>query len=182
MKLNKWDISVLITGGIFLIIAALLLSPIKWAFYLAVVLLMMFVSYTDIHFRKIKTKSMYILILLGFISIFITTNINIKERILTVLMVGGSLIATILLTNRLLHITKSVGGGDFRILVYSGLMFGFYELYVIAIGSVITLMFSLATTLLHGKEIKELPGYRICLGPFIAFAICLVLLYILQLS
>lgn len=181
MKINKWDISVLIAGGIFLIIAALLLDPIKWAFYLAVVLLMMFVSYTDIHFRKIKTKSMYILLLLGFISIFIT-NISIKERILTVLMVGGALIATILLTNKLMHITKSVGGGDFRILVYSGLMFGFYQMYVIAIGFVITLMFSLAATLLKGKEIKELPGYRICLGPFIAFAMCLVLLYILQLS
>lgn len=181
MKLNKWDvISILI--GIFLLIYAIVSLPIKKSvFYGMVILLMLYVSYTDIHFRLIKTKAMYILVLLSVLSCFVL-NISIKERIITALIVGAALVTTILLTNKLLNTTKSIGGGDFRILIYSGLMFGYMQLYVIAIASVLTLLFSICALLVCGGNVKQLPGYRICLGPFMALAIAIVLLYMLRVN
>lgn len=180
-KLNKWDMLVIVVAVALFIYAAVTLKAVYLAFYAAVTLLMLYVSYTDIHYRKIRTKGMYVLILLGIFSMWLYP-IGLAERLLTVVMVGGSLIATMLFSDKVLGVKKSVGAGDFRILVYSGLMFGYLQIYVIAIASVLTLLFSVFAVVVSGGKLKSVPGYRICLGPFVAFAICFMLLFVLKAS
>lgn len=159
--------------------AGLLMSMPQWIFFCLTAALMAYISYTDIHFRKIRTKSMYILLALDIVSLWVFP-VPVSERLLSGVLVAASLTAAIVFTGILLKTKKPVGGGDVRLLLCTALLFGYDELYVIIIASAAALIYVSAAAFLTGKSLKELPKGRICLGPFMALATDLMLLKVLS--
>ena len=160
-------------------LAGLLLSMRQWIFFCLTAALMAYVSYTDIHFRKIRTKSMYLLLALDIISLKVFPT-PVTERLISGVLVAASLAAAIIFTGILLKTKKPIGGGDIRLLLCTALLFGYDELYVIIIASAAALIYVAAAALLSGKSLRELPNGRICLGPFMALATDIMLLKVLS--
>lgn len=156
--------------------AALAGDPRAALWYAAVLLVLSHISAVDMLYGKIRTRSVGLLFLVSLPSLLLPCMPSVWERLASLIAVGVSAAAVILVSVNAFHVRRPMGGGDIRLMAVMSLLLGPDVIQAVAVACTVQLLVTGVPVMARKKTFRDFAGTRTCLGPYLALGTAAVLL------